>query len=60
MGIIKNEAIYDSKLLDHFANSIDKMKQNRNWTKKDLVDLFFDMIPNFDYVEKGKYLDAKM
>lgn len=60
LGIVKNEAIYDSGLLDHFANSIDKMKQNGNWTKKDLVDLFFDMIPNFDYVEKGKYLDAKM
>ena len=60
LGIVKNEANYDSGLLDHFASSIDKMKQNGNWTKKDLVDLFFDMIPNFDYVEKGKYLDAKM
>jgi FlaA1/EpsC-like NDP-sugar epimerase len=60
LGIVKNEAIYDSGLLDHFASSIDKMKQSGNWTKKDLVDLFFDMIPNFDYVEKGKYLDAKM
>src|SRR5690554_695804 len=60
LGIVKNQAIYDSGLLDHFASSIDKMKQSGNWTKKDLVDLFFDMIPNFDYVEKGKYLDAKM
>lgn len=60
LGIVKNEANYDSGLLDYFASSIDKMKQNGNWTKKDLVDLFFDMIPNFDYVEKGKYLDAKM
>lgn len=60
LGIVKNEANYDSGLLDHFASSIDKMKQNGNWTKKDLVDLFFEMIPNFDYIEKGKYLDAKM
>ena len=60
LGIVKNEANYDSGLLDHFASSIYKLKQNGNWTKKDLVDLFFDMIPNFDYVEKGKYLDAKM
>ena len=60
LGIIKNEAVYDSNLLDHFKTSIDKMKQNGSWTKKELVDLFFEMIPNFDYVEKGKYLDAKM
>lgn len=60
LGIIKNEAVYDSNLLDHFKTSIDKMKQNGSWTKKELVDLFFEMIPNFDYIEKGKYLDAKM
>lgn len=60
LGIIKNEAVYDSKLLDHFKTSIDNMKQCGNWTKKELVDLFFKMIPNFDYIEKGKYLDAKM
>lgn len=60
LGIVKNEAKFDSNLLDYFASSIDKMKQNRNWTKKELVDLFFEMIPNFDYIEKGKYLDAKM
>lgn len=60
LGIVKNELVYDSKLLDHFENSIEKMKHNGNWTKKEIVDLFFEMIPNFDYVEKGKYLDAKM
>lgn len=60
LGIIKNEAVYDSNLLDHFKASIDKMKQSGSWTKKELVDLFFEMIPNFDYIEKGKYLDAKM
>lgn len=60
LGIIKNEAVYDANLLDHFSASINKMKQNGNWEKKELVDLFFEMIPNFDYIEKGKYLDAKM
>ena len=36
------------------------MKENKKWSKKQLIELFFEMIPNFDYVEKGKYLDAKM
>jgi len=60
IGIIKNEAIYNSKLLEYFTNLIDKMKQKGNWNKKELVDLFFEMIPNLNYMEKGKYLDEKM
>ena len=60
LGIIKNDAVYDEKLIQHFSASIEKMKQTGNWNKEQLVALFFEMIPNFGYVEKGKYLDAKM
>ncbi|MCB5251340.1 MAG: UDP-N-acetylglucosamine 4,6-dehydratase [Candidatus Cloacimonetes bacterium] len=60
LGIVKNEALYDKKLMQHFTDTITSFKQNRSWTKEQLVKLFFDMIPNFDYIEKGKYLDAKM
>jgi len=60
LGIVKNEALYDQKLIQHFTDTITSFKQNRSWTKEQLVKLFFEMIPNFDYIEKGKYLDAKM
>lgn len=60
LGIIKNEAIYDEKLIQHFTAAIQQIKQTGQWTKEQLVDIFFEMIPNFGYVEKGKYLDAKM
>lgn len=60
LGIIKNKPIYDEALLDHFLKNIAEMKQTGNWTKEGIVSLFFELIPNFDYIEKGKYLDAKM
>jgi len=60
LGIIKNEAIFDGQLIKHFTNTIQTYKQTGKWTKEQLVELFFEMIPNFGYVEKGKYLDAKM
>lgn len=60
LGIIKHEAVYNEKQIQHFIYSIENMKQKKQWSKKQLVDLFFEMIPNFEYVEKGKYLDAKM
>ena len=59
LGIVKNKPIYDESLLRHFTKTIAEMKQRGNWDKEELVSLFFEMIPNFDYVEKGKYLDAK-
>lgn len=60
LGIIKNEAVFDAQMIKHFTNTIQNFKQKGHWTKEQLVDLFFEMIPNFGYVEKGKYLDAKM
>ncbi len=60
LGIIKNEALYDEKLIQHFTDTINEFKHKKSWTKNQLVGLFFEMIPNFDYIEKGKYLDAKM
>ncbi|MDD2285955.1 MAG: UDP-N-acetylglucosamine 4,6-dehydratase [Paludibacter sp.] len=60
LGIIKNEAVFNEKQIHHFTDTIEKLKQNGFWTKNQLVKLFFEMIPDFDYVEKGKYLDAKM
>jgi len=60
LGIIKNEALYEAKQIKHFTDVIASMKQSEQWSKIQLVDLFFEMIPNFGYVEKGKYLDAKM
>ena len=60
IGIIKNNTGYDKNITQYFTNKILEMKKNGCWTKRELVELFFELLPNFDYVEKGKYLDAKM
>ncbi len=60
LGIIKNEASDHDKKLNHFTQSIQQMKTSLKWTKDDLVKLFFEMIPDFDHKETGKYLDSKM
>lgn len=60
LGIIKNEAVYNEELLQIFSNTIHKMKQEKQWNKEEVVDLFFKMIPNFGHKETGKYLDSKM
>ncbi len=60
IGIIKNNPDYNTELLNHFLDKIAEMKKKGKWTKEEIVTLFFEMIPNFDYIEKGKYLDSKM
>ncbi|WP_172564945.1 UDP-N-acetylglucosamine 4,6-dehydratase [Vibrio navarrensis] len=60
LGIIKNDPLYQPELLSLFETQIGQMKSAREWTKEQIVDLFFTMIPDFGHKETGKYLDSKM
>jgi FlaA1/EpsC-like NDP-sugar epimerase len=60
LGIIKNEADFDSQKLTHFEDRISTMKRELVWNKQTLVGHFHHMIPAFGHKETGKYLDSKM
>ena len=60
VGVIKNKKYYDSLQLDYFLKTIDSVRAAAVWEKAPLVDLFNQMIPNFNHKETGKYLDGRM
>ncbi len=60
LGVIKNEANFDESLLKVFEETISNLKKKKEWSKEQIVDLFFKMIPDFGHKETGKYLDGKM
>ena len=60
IGVIKNDAEFDSDKLDQFEFIINNLRNSLSWTKKQIVNLFFTLVPDFDYKDKGKYLDEKM
>jgi len=60
LGIVKNQAKYDSILLDNFITKTAKMKSGHSWNKEEIIALFQGLLPEFQHLEKGKYLDAKM
>ena len=60
LGIVKSQMHYDSTLLDDFTTQIAAMRSNQLWNKLDIVALFQALLPEFQHLEKGKYLDAKM
>lgn len=60
LGIIKNDPIYDESLLNKFSAEIYSIKKRKAWNKYELIDLFNELIPNFNHKETGKFLDNKM
>tara|TARA_B100001250_G_scaffold412412_1_gene443545 strand:+ start:8946 stop:10142 length:1197 start_codon:yes stop_codon:yes gene_type:complete len=60
IGVIKNEPNYDDVRLNDFEDAIFKIKKSSKWSKKLIVNEFFKMIPEFNYVDVGKYLSGKM
>ncbi|MDA8902766.1 UDP-N-acetylglucosamine 4,6-dehydratase [Porticoccaceae bacterium] len=60
LGVIKNEANFRSVMLDNFLEVIYELRAQTVWEKAPIVDLFNEMIPDFDHKETGKYLDGRM
>ena len=60
LGVIKNEADFDTNLLDNFIEVISDLRNQQVWEKAPIVDLFNQLIPEFDHKETGKYLDERM
>ncbi len=60
IGIIKNNPIFEENKLLNFENTIKKLKSEMKWSKEDILKEFYQLLPEFNHQEKGKYLDQKM
>jgi len=60
IGVIRNQPDFDEVKLDAFMNGIKELRERAAWTKEDISRLFFDLLPEFDHKETGKYLDQRM
>jgi len=60
LGVIKNVGNFRSDMLDNFIEVIHELRAQTVWEKAPIVDLFNEMIPDFDHKETGKYLDGRM
>ena len=60
LGIIKNRLLYDNKMLNLFEKGVNELLLKNNWSKSDILNLFNQILPNFNHFETGKYLDQKM
>jgi FlaA1/EpsC-like NDP-sugar epimerase len=60
VGIIKNEAVYDEQKLEYFTRVICDLRSKNKWSRRELIDVFNKLLPDFNHKETGKFLDGKM
>jgi FlaA1/EpsC-like NDP-sugar epimerase len=60
VGVIKNEPNFNASKLNSFIQRIEGYRERGSWSKKDIVELYFNLLPEFAHKETGKYLDQRM
>lgn len=60
VGVIRNEAKFDDVRLDQFMSGVEALRKGGAWSKSDIRDLYFSILPEFAHKETGKYLDQRM
>ena len=60
IGIIKNKSVFSDDKLDGFLAGIKALRDRADWTKNDILRLYFEILPEFNHRETGKYLDQRM
>lgn len=60
VGVIRNGPVFDGGQLDRFQNGMAALSGGAGWTKAQIVELFFQILPDFAHMETGKYLDQRM
>ncbi len=60
VGVIRNQAQFDEGQLHRFEYGVKLLRSVGGWSKAQLVELFFEMLPDFAHLETGKYLDQRM
>ena len=60
IGVVKHLGEPGGERLDHFLAEIERIRSQPTWEKRELVELFHQLIPDFNHLETGKYLDGKM
>ena len=60
LGVIRSTVPARSQALADFERRIGELRAARRWDKRELVELFEALVPEFEYEDKGKYLDDRM
>ena len=60
IGIVFNRLDFDVDKLNSFREHVNRYLISNTWTKQNLLDLIYEVLPKFSHKETGKHLDSKM
>jgi UDP-N-acetylglucosamine 4,6-dehydratase len=60
IGVVKNDPVFDSARLDYFITQIALLRGKGCWSRQELIDLFYELLPGFAHRETGKFLNERM
>lgn len=60
IGVIENEPVINGTSLNKFETNIKSMIADGKFDKDAIMAEFMQVLPEFNHIEKGRYLDAKM
>ena len=60
IGVIRNQPEFDDAKLKKFMKGIEVLRDKGAWSKEQIVELYFSLLPEFAHKETGKYLDQRM
>jgi len=60
IGVVMNSIATDEDKLTYFLQQIYHMINTRCWTREQIIRLFREVLPGFEHLERGRFLDQKM
>ena len=60
IGVISGTNEYDTEALTNFEQGCRDLLGRGSWSKLDLLNLYHTVLPEFNHLETGKYLDQRM
>lgn len=60
IGVIKNRVECDPASVGLFIDQVAKLRARRRWDKRELIDLFQGVLPEFRHLETGRHLEQRM
>ncbi len=60
IGIIENAPIFEKNKLDEFSQRIEYLRKKGRWTKQEILECYFNLLPEFYHKETFKNLDQRM
>lgn len=60
IGVIRQQPDFEGARLDAFSTGVQSLRARGRWSKPELMQLLFDVLPDFAHKETGRYLDQRM